>query len=392
MNKQEQTRHTRSGILRFGKRGADSQDTPMSILLKRRNSKPGVRGIFAIILACISVVALASCGSGNDYTNELGTAPGAETRQCTPQIGQSGKQPSSTTVKPHLAPRNDAMFGFDAQHTHYNPYEHTLNPTNVSRLVLNWTATTAKPVLVESWSSPTVANGVVYVASNDEELYAFNATTGAVLWSTCIGAGTSSSPAVAKGVVYIGSGDGNLYALNAITGAVLWTATVAVGFHVHVDSSPAVVNGVVYVGSGDGKLYAFNATTGAVLWTTTTSADVDSSPAVANGVVYVGSHDGKVSAFNATTGTVLWSTALDPNAYFHFSSPTVANGVVYVGSGDGKLYALNATTGSVLWSVTPNSGADNKIFAPSLYTPAVANGVVYVDLGDFKVFAFHLPT
>src|SRR5216683_2381571 len=340
MNKQEQTRHTRSGILRFGKRGADSQDTPMSILLKRRNSKPGVRGIFAIILAGISVVALASCGSGNDYTNELGTAPGAETRQCTPQTGQSGKRPSPTAVKPHPAPRNDAMFGFDAQHTHYNPYEHTLNPTNVSKLVLDWTATTAKPILVPSWSSPTVANGVVYVASNDEELYAFNATTGAVLWSTCIGAGTSSTPAVAKGVVYIGSGDGNLYALNAITGAVLWTATA--GYHI--ESSPAVVNGTVYVGSDDGNLYAFNADTGAVLWTSTTSADVDSSPAVVNGVVYVGSHDGKVSAFNATTGTVLWSTALDPNAYFHFSSPTVANGVVYVDLGDGKVFAFHLPT------------------------------------------------
>jgi outer membrane protein assembly factor BamB len=63
-----------------------------------------------------------------------------------------------------------------------------------------------------------------------------------------------SSPAVANGVVYVGSGlngNGNVFALNARTGAKLWSyATDAV------QSSPAVANGVVYVGS-DGGVYAF---------------------------------------------------------------------------------------------------------------------------------------
>ena len=34
-----------------------------------------------------------------------------------------------------------------------------------------------------------------------------------------------SSPAVANGVVYVGSDDGNVYALNAATGAELWSYT-----------------------------------------------------------------------------------------------------------------------------------------------------------------------
>ena len=54
-----------------------------------------------------------------------------------------------------------------------------------------------------------------------------------------------SSPAVANGVVYVGSDDDNVYALNASTGAKLWSYTTG-GY---VDSSPAVANGVVYVGS-----------------------------------------------------------------------------------------------------------------------------------------------
>jgi outer membrane protein assembly factor BamB len=58
-----------------------------------------------------------------------------------------------------------------------------------------------------------VANGVVYVGTvePDKRLYAFNAATGALLWSYHIGLDLSS-PAVADGRVFVGSYDGNVYA------------------------------------------------------------------------------------------------------------------------------------------------------------------------------------
>jgi outer membrane protein assembly factor BamB len=45
-------------------------------------------------------------------------------------------------------------------------------------------------------------------------------------------------------VAYVGSLDNNVYALNARTGALLWSY--GTGYAVY--SSPAVMNGVVYVG------------------------------------------------------------------------------------------------------------------------------------------------
>jgi outer membrane protein assembly factor BamB len=57
-----------------------------------------------------------------------------------------------------------------------------------------------------------VANGVVYVGSDDYNVYALNAKTGAKLWSYTTGSVVESSPAVANGVVYVGSDDGNVYA------------------------------------------------------------------------------------------------------------------------------------------------------------------------------------
>ena len=45
------------------------------------------------------------------------------------------------------------------------------------------------------------------------QLYALNATTGALLWSFTAGGFVYSSPAAADGVVYVGSYNGNVYAL-----------------------------------------------------------------------------------------------------------------------------------------------------------------------------------
>lgn len=84
-------------------------------------------------------------------------------------------------------------------------------------------------------------------------MYAFDATTGAVLWQTPV-SNSASTPAVANGVIYIGSPDNNVYAFDASNGSKLWSYTT--GYQV--PCSPAVVNGVVYIGSSDGNLYAFH--------------------------------------------------------------------------------------------------------------------------------------
>ena len=148
----------------------------------------------------------------------------------------------------------------------WNPYETVLDVNNVGSLKLKWSYPSV------STSSPAVVNGVVYVGSGANNVYALNASTGAPLWSYTTGGGVTSSPAVANGVVYIGSDDGNVYALNASTGAKLWSFNTGS----YVQSSPAVANGVVYVGSNDNNVYALNASTGAKLWNYTTGGGVES--------------------------------------------------------------------------------------------------------------------
>ena len=227
------------------------------------------------------------------------------------------------------------------------------------------------------FSSPTVSGGVVYVGSDDNRLYALDASTGDLLWSYKTGDDVDSSPAVSGGVVYVGSDDNHLYALDASTGDLLWSYKTGDD----VDSSPAVSGGVVYVGSDDNRLYALDASTGDLLWSYKTGDDVFSSPTVSGGVVYVGSDDNHLYALDASIGDLLWSYKTGD---YVFSSPTVSGGVVYVGSDDNRLYALDASTGDLLWRY--KTGDD--VFS----SPTVSGGVVYVGSDDNRLYALDAST
>jgi outer membrane protein assembly factor BamB len=299
--------------------------------------------------------------------------PGTHWVTAVERYGQKAAQ------KSFLVRTDWAQFRFEPRHRGMNPYENVLSPATVGSMDLHWNYR----IGAQSLSSPAVANGVVYVGSDDGYLYALNASTGALLWKYTTDNVLRSSPAVANGVVYVGDLDGFLYALNASTGALLWKYNTGEVIQL---SSPAVADGVVYIGAfnPDSNLYALNASTGALLWVYRMRADeIESSPAVANGVVYVGSSSydcyGRCNlyALNASTGALLWSyTTAGPI----WSSPAVANGVVYVGDLGGFLYALNASTGALLWVYTTATGA---IFS----SPAVANSVVYV--GSDSLYALN---
>ncbi|MBK5267220.1 MAG: PQQ-like beta-propeller repeat protein [Acidimicrobiia bacterium] len=122
-----------------------------------------------------------------------------------------------------------------------------------------------------------------------------------MLWGTDIGGDVTSSPTLANGTLYIGSGTNGLYALNADTGAIVWVTVT--GGPVH--STPIVADGTVYLGTPRSTLigteptniYAYDANTGAILWGTDIGGDVTSSPTLANGTLYIGSGTNGLYAF-----------------------------------------------------------------------------------------------
>lgn len=279
--------------------------------------------------------------------------------------------------EPFLVQTDWSQFHFDADGTRLNPYENVLNPKNVGHLELKWSYATGGPI----YYSPAVVNGVVYIASYDNKLYALDARSGTKLWSYSAGNWLSSSPAIANGVVYFGSSDNNLYALNASTGAKLWSYTTG-GL---VWSEPVVADGVVYFGSTDGKVYALTARTGTLLWSFAADSFANAAQlAVANGVAYVGSYGGYLYALNAVTGQELWSTPILGGV---LSPPAVANGLVYFGADDitDNVYAVNASDGSILWE---NADCSEDLQA----SPAVVDGVVYAYCDNNVLHALNADT
>ena len=234
-------------------------------------------------------------------------------------------------------------------------------------------------------SSPAVVDGYLYAGASlyaeyGGDVYALNASTGDRIWSYPTGDFVQSSPAVADGVVYIGSDNGNIYAINAKTGAKSWNYSTGGP----VRSSPTVVNGIVYVGSEDGNVYALNASTHEKIWDYTTGGigflSYAPSPAFANGIVYIGSRDRNVYALNASTGAKIWNYSTGGEV---FGSAAVTNGRVYV-SGGFNVYALDASTGTKIWNFTTGG------YNPS--SPAVANDIVYINSFDYNVYALNAST
>lgn len=270
-----------------------------------------------------------------------------------------------------------------------------------------WRFQTRGPVA----SSPAVSGGLVYFSSVDGKVYAVDAASGTEKWSfttqgerrfTAPGIHGAiprtermpdpfdvflSSPTIVDGVLYIGSGDQHVYALDAATGALKWRF--ATGDVVH--ASPAVANGMVIVGSWDANVYAIDAQTGHERWRYVTGKDtaiynqvgIASSAAVAGGMVFVGGRDGHFHVVDLATGALKWKH--NNRGGWTIASPAVRDGVVYFPTSDGTRFkALDAATGTVRFDL------ENK--AVSFSSPAIAGNTVYYGTSDGFVHAVDLRT
>ena len=93
------------------------------------------------------------------------------------------------------------------------------------------------------WSTPVLANGRIYVASLDGNLYAVDPTSGKEEWSYSSGAGLVARPEINNGTVYTGGLGGSLVAVDASDGKQKWVFKAASW----VWSRPVISGGKVYL-------------------------------------------------------------------------------------------------------------------------------------------------
>src|SRR5262249_3648649 len=119
-----------------------------------------------------------------------------------------------------------------------------------------------------------------------------------VQWKTFVGGETYASPIVANGLVFVATKAGSLVALALSDGEVRWRPQVGESV---ARTTPASDAGTLYVAAGY-KLLALDAATGQQRWTVPLRFAGSCSPVAVDGRVYVATQEGHLSAFETDHG------------------------------------------------------------------------------------------
>ena len=216
--------------------------------------------------------------------------------------GTAGEKPSAgmqtgyaKVPKPVSQEMLNAALGDDRNWLHPNKdYTQTryskadqVNTGNVKRLRPVFVFQTA---VVESMeTSPIVVDGVMYVTTSYDHVYAVDATTGQELWhykhpmgpvtTYCCGP-NNRGVAVMGNKLFLGTLDAKLVALDNKTGKVVWQTQIADPEKGYSETmAPAAIDGKVLIGTNGGEygirgfVKAFDAESGKLVWTFHTIPD-----------------------------------------------------------------------------------------------------------------------
>ena len=216
---------------------------------------------------------------------------------------------------------------------------------------------------IDSSVPPVIDGGLVYVATKDSSVRAFDSETGEEVWSYK----TSKYPVfpsfvVGEGLVVIlhtYSGNRRAYAVDSKTGAELWQLQ---SRRSSWDTGPAIQQDRVFLIS-DGTLAAAGAKTGGWKWSKKIPGSGRgnlNAPIVAGPILLVASRNGILQAFNSKTGAGAWSRKLNGEGRV-LGGPVYSDRIALLAYGK-TLHAVDVLTGNDQWVVEDNS----TILTPTL--------------------------
>ena len=242
-----------------------------------------------------------------------------------------------------------------------------IDTTNVKQLKGAWMTRLKRSGFGTKYSAeatPLVKDGVMYMVTGNDDVFALNAKTGEILWRrwssidpkisvVCCG-WLSRGLAMGEGMLFVGQLDANVVALDIKTGREVWKTAIEDWRNGYsITSAPLYYEGIVYSGiSGGelgirGRLTALDAKTGRILWRAYTVP----------GPGEIGSDTWPApSEAEMPRGSPIWNTpALDPQlGLIYFATGNC--GPDYDGSareGDNlfcaSILALKAKTGEYVW-------------------------------------------
>ena len=216
-------------------------------------------------------------------------------------------------------------------------------------------------------ASPVIADGKLYVMGTTAEITAFDAASGARLWSVQFGDGGKNKASLFGGGVsvegaflYATNGLGDVGALNVANGSVVWKKRPGGPLR----GAPTVANGNVFAMSQDNQLFALKAADGNVEWSEAAAVQLAgvfgvAAPAVAQGTVVAGFSSGDLNAYRYENGRTVWQDALSRTSINTSvgtlsdidADPVIDQGRVFAVGQGGRMVSLELVTGQRLWEM-----------------------------------------
>ncbi|MBK7116846.1 MAG: PQQ-dependent dehydrogenase, methanol/ethanol family [Proteobacteria bacterium] len=183
-------------------------------------------------------------------------------------------------------PTQWATYGGSYSEQRFSPLKQ-IDATSIGKLGLAWYAD--YDTNLDQNGTPLYVDGVIYVSTAWNKLYAFDAKTGKQLWqynakvpgewlrNVCCG-NVNRGLAAYNGKIYMGTLDARLVAIDAKTGKEAWSTDTIEGDHkdplnrFSITMAPRVAKGKVYIGASGGEfsvrgwIAAYDAETGKQAW------------------------------------------------------------------------------------------------------------------------------
>ncbi len=226
-------------------------------------------------------------------------------------------------------------------------------------------------------SSPVIDSNLVYVGSNDNNIYAIGLHSGQKVWEYKTDDSVEASPLYIDGTVYAGSTGGFFYAIDTNNGELRWkyeTGGQILGA-ANWTYSPDGSSVWIIFGSYDNFLYCINSKSGKLVWKYESGYYINGSPAVEGNYAVFGGCDEVIHVISLSNGK---QAAEIKSGSYIAASAAILDGQVYVGNYGNEFIKADIKTEKILWKYT---GSDSPFFS----SPAIADDVVVVGSRDEHV-------
>jgi outer membrane protein assembly factor BamB len=240
-------------------------------------------------------------------------------------------------------------------------------------------------------AAPVVHSGKLFVIDTEAMVSAFDAASGAKLWSAMLDADKDGKPSRFGGgvstdgtLVYATNGVGDVAALKIEDGATVWKKRPAGPLR----GAPTISTGNIYVMTQDNQIYALRASDGEPQWNEAGPVGASgifgvAAPAAAQGTIIAGYSTGELAAYRYENGRSLWSDTLSRTAMSTTVStltdidadPVIDRGRVFALGQGGRMASYELVTGQRIWEIN----------IAGITTPATAGEWVFVLTSEAKL-------